>query len=240
MTVIAQLAGDGAVAHVTDEDALWLARMVVGEAGARAGNSAESKALVSTIVRRWWQLEVRHGRPRTLTQFARAFSTPIQPTPPRPERHLPLQAQSWLELPEDIRECVSSILTGRAPLTLPGSVNWGSPILYTRHGLDTASAATRAATAPAAIVSRETARGVREPRYEAVPGASPRGNVFHSTSWSRGAAEPRITATAQPDAQPLEALGVIAGDFKKAASGGVALVFVLAVGAALLAARVLA
>lgn len=166
-----------AVGNITDADVDVLTRMVRGEGG------SDASALASTIVRRWAVKEAGRGRGRTLGAFATAFSTPLHLSTPWA---IQTQTMPISAIPEGLRRTVLAITSGQEPLTADPAVDWGAPSLWIRDGLDVSSEATRAATAPAAIVARETRRGTNSPVYVPTPGANPRRNVFLSDATSVG------------------------------------------------------
>lgn len=198
------------VASVDGAALLWLARMVVGEAGERA-SEAQARALVSTIVRRWFQVDHLTGRARTLAEMIRAYSTPLQESRRleaggRPGR---IQGLTWAQIHPSIASVVSRTCRGELALTAAGAVHWAAPSLYAGHGLDTSSAAARLRTADRAVAARELARGYAGARYVHVAGAPVSDNVFSSTPASRTLPDPilgRGGAQARGGAGPLIAL----------------------------------
>lgn len=193
--------------RIDAEDALWLARALMGEGGRSA--RAERLALAATMVRGW----MLSGRAR-FADWLRGFSQPINPrwlpgadlwnqhaarvaagnghaslvSDAAAARRVHFQSLPWSEIPADVRADVIGIVTGSLPLELDGfgpASNFGGPVLYRSYGLKTSSLADRRRTAPAAVQSRESRRGVAGPRYEHAPGSGPGGNVFHSTAEGR-------------------------------------------------------
>lgn len=180
----------GASFAAIDGDALlWLARMVVGEAGYRASD-AQARALVSTIVRRWYQVDALSGRPRDLVGMVRAYSTPLQESRRLEAGGRPgeIQALTWAQIPASIRAVCEATARGDLALTAPHAVHWAAPSVY--PGIDTSSDAARQRTAPAAVERREAARGNVGARYVHVPGTPAADNVFSSTSSSRALPDP--------------------------------------------------
>lgn len=183
------------VATVTATDVLWLGRMVVGEAGVSA-TSAQIRALVSTIVRRWFQVDHLTGRARDLLGMVRAYSTPLQASRAGEARPAQIQALPWSALPLLVRDETLKIVRGFTPLTAPHAVHWAAAYLYEPHGLNTSSLEQRARTAPAAVLAREAARGNVGASY--VPTGGPaRDNVFSATTASRSLPDPVLGRSSQ-------------------------------------------
>lgn len=184
---------------ITQEDCLWLARALTGEAG---DDAQDAHACASVLLRRWAQ---RGGASFTL--HIRAFSQPVNPrwaaggdlaranpshaTPEQLERRARTSALRWDQTSQAARSAIARVLAN--DLALRGAVDWGAPSLYLPHGLDVSSESARLRTAHVAVARREGARGRPAPQYEHLAGARPRGNVFSSDATSRQAGEPVVS-----------------------------------------------
>lgn len=201
MEILATVTRGQETRQITAGDALWLARMCDGEAGSDA---LEAHACAVVLVRRWMTRSTR----LSLTDFARAFSQPINPRWSRGGdlvgaeiaradaqgravieqqlmRRAQISARPWSDCSQAARDAVAKTCAGE--LVLPFACDWGAPSLYRSHGLSTGSMQQRLQTAYQAVISRETARGRRSPRYEHLAGSSVTGNVFSSDATSQGA-----------------------------------------------------
>lgn len=223
---------------ITETDALWLGRALMGEGGER--DRVERLALAATMLRGW----MISGTP-TFAAWLRGFSQPINPRWLRGgdlatahaaalargerqgqegatsaaayARRERFQSMPWAAMPAALRADVLGVLNGTLSVKriAPDACNFGGPSLYrTRYGLDTSSLGRRLATAPRAVATRESARGASAPEYVHVsprPGA----NVFHSTAESRSANvrviagdNPRPASLPAPEPAPLGGSGV--------------------------------
>jgi D-alanyl-D-alanine carboxypeptidase len=147
----------------TDADALWLARLLVGEAGGR--NDADNQAVVWTLFNRYALFT--HAVYPTFAQFIRAYSTVLQPVlrswgaaqrhyrsaefvrdpsgatyahrghPEIPQgqlrRHLELQARPWARLPEGARRLALEAMSGRISSPVGLASEFASTFIYYRQ-----------------------------------------------------------------------------------------------------------
>lgn len=137
MAVSAIFAASGKEYIITDEDALWLARMVVGEGGKDA-SVEKIRALLWAIMNRF--LLVPEQRKRTsLTDLVRAFSQPINPrwdgegsddfcapggkyyetdfcSSAKLKRRAQITAMPWAEIPKRIKDEIEALRSGELPL----------------------------------------------------------------------------------------------------------------------------
>lgn len=177
-------------------DALWLARSVLGEAGADAARSKEGLAVISTILRRY---SMMHKNPSfdSLTSFLQWFSSPVR-APGTPggdaftKEHPAEAARSHSrhiynlsadEIPAEIWTLVNDVFAGRVEL-LPQMGNFASYTLYQAYGADVTNEGTREATMPGAV------RAKGDGTYVPVAGTSPRSNVF--SAMGQALAYPRV------------------------------------------------
>lgn len=130
---------------IDDKTALWLARMVVGEGGARC-SKFKTRVLLNAIVNRWFLFRGAR-RYRSFISFVRAFSQPINPrwmtggdlvkkyfgrnnvSKQRLARRARICAMKWEAIPAQIRVLVNMFRKGWAPM--PETVdrvasNWAS------------------------------------------------------------------------------------------------------------------
>jgi len=148
----------------TPTDALWLARLLVGEAGGR--DDPDNRAVVWALFNRFALFWYR-TKP-DLTSFLRAYSTVLQPVlnsagaaqrhylsadfkrtggtyadqkhPEIPrgqlQRHLDLQARPWEQLPEAARRLALAAMSGRIPSPVGLASEFASTLIYYKqhHG----------------------------------------------------------------------------------------------------------
>jgi len=133
--VLARADGVGPSYTFSQEDALWAARMVVGESGGQGDQ--DDAAVLWCMLNSFTLRPVREAYP-TFTAFVRGYCTPLQPylkskgpverhkklgTPMvevepgkwQLKRHVELQVKPWAELPAKARTLVSAILSGATP-----------------------------------------------------------------------------------------------------------------------------
>ncbi len=182
---------------LTTDDALWCARMVVGEAGEDAAASDEAAALVSTMLRRYAVInDARLARGAselwgslavllTGTESTRGYSQPVsvywstRGDDARLARRARIRSLEWSAVPLSIRQTVLDVLSGTRPLIAAPAVHF----------------------AAAAVVRAQLgADAVRVP----VRGAS---NWFTSGAESRKAPEPVV----RPLGSPLAGAAVLGG-----------------------------
>lgn len=133
---------------LTDHDALWLARAVMGE------GVSDVRDIVSTMLRRWSWVSDQSGRPvwATLTELVvgryeseavagevlgesgsvakRGYSQPVsvqwrnRGTDADKARRLRHRTRVWSQIPNAVRSAVYRTLSGELPLTSPGAVHF--------------------------------------------------------------------------------------------------------------------
>lgn len=115
---------------VTEEDALWLGRALVGEEGERASRAAHH-AVASTLIRRWAFASRSYPRSfPTLTAMVRAYSQPVNPIwenrgdADAIARRARIRSLAWSQLPETVRGVVVALLTGAESLSARGAVHF--------------------------------------------------------------------------------------------------------------------
>jgi hypothetical protein len=141
----------------TPEDALWIARFIVGEAGGR--DDADNRAVIWAMFNRYALFT--HKRYPTFHQFIRAYSTPLQPVlnswgaakrhMNKPEfvrtggyyaaphtdiprgqlrRFIQLQATPWERLPASARSLALKAATGQVPNPIGNASEFDSTFVY--------------------------------------------------------------------------------------------------------------
>ncbi len=140
---------------LTAEDALWTARMLVGESG--GADDADNEAVV------WCMLNSYAIRPlrmfKSFTEFIRAYSTPLQPylkskaaierhrkrkTPMvevepgkfQLKRHVEIQKRPWADLPAGARALVERIFTGKLSSVCGNATQFCSTAVYFQDAHD--------------------------------------------------------------------------------------------------------
>ncbi|MBI4614740.1 MAG: hypothetical protein HY720_14105 [Planctomycetes bacterium] len=174
------------------EDALWAARMLVGEAGGQ--DDADNAAVLWCMFNSYMLRPVREIYP-TFTAFVRAYCTPLQPylksrgaierhrkrgTPMvevepgkwQLERHVALQRRAWEDLPEGARSLVLRAFRGELPSPCGNATQFCSTAVYfqDKHGR-------RPTGEEHAAYTREYAKSKKWIWFP-VEGASPRENCF--------------------------------------------------------------
>ena len=142
----------------TPEDALWTARMIVGEAGGR--DDMDNQAVIWALFNRFALFT--HRNYPTFHQFIRAYSTPLQPVlnswqaaqrhmhnptfvraggmyPKNPsvprgqlQKHLDLQRTPWSRLPAAARRLAERALRGQVPNPIGIASEFESTRIYFR------------------------------------------------------------------------------------------------------------
>ncbi len=130
---VARSDGVGEPYALTAEDALWAARMLVGEAGGE--DDADNAAVLWCMLNSYMLRPLRDTYP-TFTEFIRAYCTPLQPylkskgaierhrkrgTPMvevepgkwQLKRHVELQERPWTKLPAGARALVERVFAGK-------------------------------------------------------------------------------------------------------------------------------
>ena len=126
MATIAWVKGQALTLPLTDEDRVWAGRMLLGEEGARASMAAYV-AVLSTMIRRWMQVQERNGQTfwpsftRLLIgtpEGAKGYSQPIahqwryEGSPEQIERRRRVRDATWEDLPLNIRLAVDHVFLG--------------------------------------------------------------------------------------------------------------------------------
>lgn len=185
----------GQTLALTGDDALWLARALVGEAGPDAADGPEGLAIASTMLRRWSVVNdarAARGQPALWPTFAAllmAYCQPINPdwarrgSPEQQARRARITSMPWSDIPPRIRELALGVLSGRERLTARPAVDFA-----------------------AASLVEDRVRGNALLARVTVPGAH---NAFMSDSQSRAAREPRVRGHAPPMGPVLAALALV-------------------------------
>ena len=141
---------------ITSEDALWAARMLVGEAGGR--DDVDNAAVLWCMVNSYTLRPVRSKYP-SFKDFIRAYCTPLQPylkskgairrhrkrgtpmeevEPGRWQlvRHLKLQRRNWNQLPSGARKVVMRILRGEGSSVCGNATRFCSTAIFFRDQHD--------------------------------------------------------------------------------------------------------
>lgn len=142
MTVLGYLKvpGAGLKLELTDTDALWAARMIVGEESSpytepagKTATVAGGSWIVSTMLRRWATTNERRKRLGsallwpTFTDLLRAYSQPISPKwenrgdEAHIKRRKATRELQWDEIDPSIRSTVTALFSGKRPLDGRGS-----------------------------------------------------------------------------------------------------------------------
>lgn len=142
--------GSGEPYAFTPEDALWSARMLVGESGGQG--DVDDTAVLWCMLNSYMIRPVRETYP-TFTAFIRAYCTPLQPhlkaqgaidrhkkrgTPMvevqpgkwQLKRHVELQERPWEQLPAGARALVERVLRGEAPSPCGNATQFCSTATY--------------------------------------------------------------------------------------------------------------
>lgn len=189
---VARADGVGAPYALTSEDALWAARMVLGEAGGE--DDADNAAVLWCMLNSYMLRPVRKDYP-TFRDFIRAYCTPLQPflksqgaidrhrkrgTPMvevepgkwQLKRHVELQTRPWEKLPESARKLVLRVLRGEAKTVCGNATQFCSTATYfhDKHGR-------KPSDEEHAAYTEEYAKS-KGWSWVRVPGSSPRSNCF--------------------------------------------------------------
>jgi hypothetical protein len=138
MTVLGVLRSVGGLEwDLTEDDALWLARAIVGE------SIADAAAVASTMLRRLAYVSDRQNPPARLwpslafllrgDEERRGYSQPVsvywstRGSASAQARRARISSMSWDEIPPSVRDVVLGMLTGRMPLVVPGAVHFAAP-----------------------------------------------------------------------------------------------------------------
>jgi hypothetical protein len=137
---------------LSSDDALWAARMIVGESGGEGDQ--DDAAVLWCMINSYTLRPVKESYP-TFTAFVRGYCTPLQPylksqgaidrhkklgTPMvevepgkwQLKRHVELQQKPWKDLPEKARRLVESVLTGKSPSPCGNSTQFCCTATYFR------------------------------------------------------------------------------------------------------------
>ena len=184
--------GVGEAYALTQEDALWAARMLVGEAGGR--DDPDSLAVLWSMLNSYTLRPVRKHYP-TFAAFVRGYCTPLQPhlkakgairrhqkrgTPMvevepgkwQLKRHVELQERDWTALPASARAVVERVFRGEQATPCSNATQFCSTAVYFRDRHDRSPNAEEHAA-----FTEEFAKGKRW-RWARVEGASPKNNCF--------------------------------------------------------------
>ncbi|MCW8140948.1 MAG: hypothetical protein KIT58_18760 [Planctomycetota bacterium] len=190
--VLARKDGVGQPYALTAEDALWAARMVVGESGGKGG--VDDAAVLWCMINSYMLRPVRDAYP-TFSAFVRAYCTPLQPhlkaqgaidrhrrrgTPMvevepgkwQLRRHVELQERPWAELPASARGLVERVFRGELPSPCANATQFCSTATYyhDRHG--------RRPTDEEHVEFTEAWAREKGYAWVRVEGADPRSNCF--------------------------------------------------------------
>ena len=189
---LARTDGVGKPYALTAEDAVWSARMLVGEAGGQ--DDVNSAAVLWCMINSYMLRPLRDEYP-TFTAFVRAYCTPLQPylksagalerhrkrgTPMvevepgkfQLKRHVELQERPWAKLPASARALVERVFAGDQGTPCGNATQFCSTATYfhDKHGR-------RPTDAEHAAYTEEFAKG-KGWTWFPVPGASARSNCF--------------------------------------------------------------
>jgi hypothetical protein len=212
--VVERRDGGGAPYALTATDALWAARMLVGESGGQG--DVDDEAVLWCMLNSYMIRPVRSTYP-TFTSFVRAYCTPLQPylkskgaverhrrlgtpmvevAPGRWQlrRHLQLQRRAWADLPAGARDVVTRVFAGRAPTPCGNATQFCSTATYFHD-----HTGRRPSDAELVAYTEDYARGKRW-RWVRVAGSSPRSNCFfvEERFATLPAAVVRVAAPAHP------------------------------------------
>lgn len=134
---------------VTDKDALWAARALIGEAGRNAWQTKEGYAILWTMLNRW--VLTSDVLPRmSYGDLLQRYCQPINPAwlhggahDPDPtketdveRRRLVRRSLGWHQLPPQLRKVVYDVLTGRVPAgPYAGLVHFAAPDVRPASGV---------------------------------------------------------------------------------------------------------
>lgn len=184
--------GVGTPYTLTSEDALWTARMLVGESGGKG--DVDDTAVLWCMINSYMLRPVRETYP-TFHAFIRAYCTPLQPflkaqgaidrhvrrgTPMvevqpgkwQLRRHVELQEREWAQLPASARALVERAFRGEVPSPCANATQFCSTATYfhDKHGR-------RPDDAEHAAYTEEYAR-TKKYTWVRVEGANARSNCF--------------------------------------------------------------
>lgn len=184
--------GVGEPYRLTAEDALWSARMLVGEAGGK--DDVDSTAVMWCMLNSYMLRPVRDRYP-TFQQFIRAYCTPLQtflsskgalerhrrrgtkmvevePGKFQLERHVELQQRPWEKLPATARALVERVLRGKQPSVCANATQFCSTAVYFADEHGRRPTPQEHAEFTRAFAAKKTWVWVQ------VEGADPKNNVF--------------------------------------------------------------
>ena len=184
--------GVGKPYALTAEDALWAARMLVGEAG--GADDVDSAAVLWCMMNSYMLRPLREEYP-TFTAFVRAYCTPLQPYLKSPgaierhrkrgtpmvevepgkfqlKRHVELQEKPWAKLPASARALVERVFKGEQASVCGNATQFCSTATYfhDKHGR-------KPTDAEHAEYTEEFAKGKGYTGFK-VEGANARSNCF--------------------------------------------------------------
>lgn len=131
----------GATYTLTDDDLLWLARAINGEAGTKARGGA---AVAWALAQNFMLVGRRPPRVSTFTALIRSYCQPVNPiwadpngakcqrnpaacTPAKIARRAQITNMSWGRIPASVRDIVTRFASGALPNEVPGLVDWATP-----------------------------------------------------------------------------------------------------------------
>jgi hypothetical protein len=184
--------GQGTSYSITSDDALWAARMLVGEAG--GADDVDDAAVLWCMLNSYTLRPVRQAYP-TFHDFLRAYCTPLQPfltsqgaidrhrrlgTPMvevqpgkwQLRRHVELQARPWTQLPAPARALVERVLRGQQPSPCGNATQFCSTATYFQD-----ANGRRPDDQELVTYTEDYARRNNQVWFR-VPGSSPRNNCF--------------------------------------------------------------
>jgi hypothetical protein len=178
--------------QLTAEDAVWAARMLVGEAGGR--DDPDGAGVLWSMLNSYMIRPVQKHYP-TFRAFIRAYCTPLQPylkskgaihrhrkrgTPMvevepgkwQLERHVKIQERPWAELPKGARDLVLRVFTGQLQSVCGNATQFCSTRIYFRDRHD------RNPTDDEHVAFTRTFAEGKTWRWVEVPGANAMKNCF--------------------------------------------------------------
>jgi hypothetical protein len=142
MAILAHVRGpNGFHRPVTDDDALWAARALLGEASRLAWTTDEGYAILWTMLNRW-VLTAKVLPPMSYGEFLQRYCKPINPRwlhggsfDPNPEvetdeerRRVVRRGLGWHQMSPELRKVVYAVLTGKVPAgPYAGLVHFSAP-----------------------------------------------------------------------------------------------------------------
>lgn len=169
------------VLAMSDTDALWLGRALVGEEGASASHEAY-RAVASCLCRRWIQVQQPRARSGgallwpTFTHLIRAYCQPVNPaweargTAAQIERRALIRSMRWDELPPAAQRVALGMCSGELSLTAPAAVHFADGPTSAHFMANNPGSAVVSSAAKNVLIS--TAASRRDPEVTTRPAAS--------------------------------------------------------------------